>query len=276
MNIVETRVLNNLLQDGNVPFDFFSGGIFDMDESYRVERQNYNKYLLVYTTEGEGRLFYKEKEYSLFPGMAFLIDCQHFHVYRTAKKRWKFYWVHFTTESLREYVDTLYEKYGAVFHISEGALMQEMIRSVIFLFQGYNPTAPYQAFGQIASLLGMLYSSVCKERVSINISEDTKRTLRLIEERYNEKLTLEYISREIGCSKYYLSRQFKADTGMAIHGYLILFRISKARVLLQNTNLTVENIAEEIGFSCVSNFIRTFAEYENVTPYQYRRQWSFK
>ena len=256
-----------------IPISFSSGGIFSMDERYYLERQNYNDYLLLYTMRGEGALDYEGKSYSLVPGTVFLIDCMKFQRYRTVKKQWEFCWIHFRTEILREYVDEIYRRYGAVFTISDGATMESRIRSAISLFQGYDPTASYQAFGLIAELLGMLYASAQKGEQNRRISEDTASVIRLIREKYFEKLTLEVIAREIGHSKYYLAHQFKAETGVAIYGYLTLFRISKGKVLLQNTNLPVAEIAEQIGFASVSNFIRTFSQYESMTPHQYRKQW---
>jgi len=273
MEIVVSQVKNNFMEGRDVPIVFCTGGVFQMDESYCIERQNYNCYLLLYTTEGEGRLSYKDKEYCLLPGTAFLIDCTVFHRYWTAEKKWNFCWIHFRTECLQEYVDALYEQYGAIFYISDGTVMEGYIRSAIALFQGYDPTAPYRAFGRIAELLGMLYAVACKEDRRRQISEDTKEVLQLIEERYSEKITLDSIAREIGRSKYYLAHQFKQDIGIAIYAHLTLFRISKGKVLLQNTNLSVADIAEQIGFASVSNFIRTFAEYETMTPHQYRKQW---
>jgi len=125
----------------------------------------------------------------------------------------------------------------------------------------------------IADILGILHTDAQNTDNQKPIREETTHVIEIIEDYHSEKLTLDRIAREIGCSKYYLAHQFKNDTGIAIYAYLTLFRISKAKGLLENTNMSVESISEQVGFASVSNFIRTFSEYETTTPYQYRKRW---
>jgi len=147
------------------------------------------------------------------------------------------------------------------------------MRAVISLCQVYNTAARHQAFGLLAQLLGMLYVAAEQPNNSKQISDYTNSALRIIENQYAKKLTLDRIAREAGCSKYYLSHQFKADMGISIYGYLTFVRIRKSKLLLQSTNLSVADIAEQVGFVGVSNFIRTFSAQESMTPHQYRKQW---
>lgn len=262
----------NMDQKG-LPLQFWTGDVWDMGPDYTLERRGYDHYLLLYTMSGAGYLFYEEKEYQLLPGMAFLIDCSRFQVYRTAADRWEFAFIHFDTVCMREYVDTLCAHYGPVFSIPDGSQMENRMRAVIALFRGYNRMAGHEAFGLLAQLLGMLYAAGEQKDRDSRISESADSVLRIIEKQYPEKLTLDSIARAVGQSKYYLAHRFKTEMGMTIYGYLTLFRISKSKILLQNTNLPVSDIAEQVGFSGVSNFIRTFSSYEAMTPHQYRKQW---
>ena len=269
MEIIETP----RIEQSSVPLVFASGGVWKMGKEYFLERRNYNHYLLLYTISGEGCLFYEDKEYQLLPGMAFLIDCRQYQVYRTATDRWEFVFIHFDTDCLREYVDDLYRQSGVIFRVADGKLMESYMKAVIELYQGYHRAVAHRAFGLLAQLLGMLYASAEQADTDNSISEYTESVLRIIEAHYSEKLTLDSIAQEIGYSKYYLAHQFKADMGIAIYSYLTLLRISKGKLLLQNTNLSVAEISGQVGFAGTSNFIRTFFEYEGMTPHQYRKQW---
>lgn len=264
---------NTEKENSKIPLKFISGGIWKMGKEYFLKRSDIESYLLLYTISGEGYLFYEGQEYQLLPEMAFLIDCRLFHFYRTATDNWEFAFIHFKTDYIREYVDDLYRRYSAVFRIADGKLMESKMRSVISGFQGYQKSAMHQAFGLIAQLLGMLYTAVEGADNSKQISEYTDSVIRIIEVRYFEKLTLDIIAKETGLSKYYLAHQFRTDMGLTIYGYLTLFRISKSKLLLQNTNMSVADISEQVGFNGVSNFIRTFSKYEEMTPHQYRKQW---
>jgi len=48
-------------------------------------------------------------------------------------------------------------------------------------------------------------------------------------------------------------------------------RIDRAKTLLRETNRTIEEIAEEVGFLSSTSFIRSFGKYEKITPGSYRK-----
>ena len=235
-----------------------------------------NAYLLLYTMEGEGLLVYGGKEHRLSKGRFFLIDCMYYQIYATAGNYWKFCWIHFRAKELKGYVDELYQKYGPVFVPDNPEWTERRICEINSLFQGYHPAAKYRVVGMLTDLFSMLYAQYAQADSidgSEQISEDSVMVMNLMEETYKRKISLDEIASKVGRSKYYLAHQFKRDTGMSIYAYLTLLRISKSKVLLQNTNIQVAEIAEEVGFNSASNFIRTFAEYEGITPNQYRKQW---
>ncbi|WP_366250085.1 helix-turn-helix domain-containing protein [Thomasclavelia ramosa] len=60
---------------------------------------------------------------------------------------------------------------------------------------------------------------------------------------------------------------------MTINEYIILSRISYAKGLLKNTDLTVQEITFEVGMNNVSHFINLFKARENLTPLAYRKNW---
>ena len=54
--------------------------------------------------------------------------------------------------------------------------------------------------------------------------------------------------------------------------YLNSVRIAKAREMLDNTGMSVNEICQATGFNSVQNFIRVFKKYVGMTPGQYRKQ----
>ena len=73
-------------------------------------------------------------------------------------------------------------------------------------------------------------------------------------------------------SKYHLSRIFKKYTGFSPYEYLLNERLTQGKTLLQNTRLSVEEIAQRVGFNSASHFIRMFRKYEGLTPLQFRKR----
>lgn len=72
-------------------------------------------------------------------------------------------------------------------------------------------------------------------------------------------------------SKYYLSRSFREVTGFGIREYVNILRVQKAQSMLQETNLSVSEIAETLGFDSITYFERIFKRHLAVSPVQFRR-----
>ena len=83
-------------------------------------------------------------------------------------------------------------------------------------------------------------------------------------------LTLDTLAQLAGMSKCYLSRTFHRITGYTVVEYINHTRCEKAKQLLAENTLTVENIALSCGFANVSYFIRTFAQMTSMRPGEYR------
>jgi AraC-like DNA-binding protein len=92
-----------------------------------------------------------------------------------------------------------------------------------------------------------------------------------LEERFYEEWPLSRMAEVAGCSVPSLSRHFRALVKRSPNDYLLSLRISRARQLLLNTDLSVTRIADQTGF-CDSNYLtRQFRRRVGMTPRSYRR-----
>ena len=93
-----------------------------------------------------------------------------------------------------------------------------------------------------------------------------------IRENYADyNLTLNNISVKFGFSPYYISKIFKQNTGETVVDFITRLRIEKAKIMLKNTDLTMSEIAEQLGMMDPSYFARRFRQHERMTPTDYRR-----
>ena len=76
---------------------------------------------------------------------------------------------------------------------------------------------------------------------------------------------------EFGMSTTYFSRIFKEDTGVNFSVFLQTLRITKAKNLLLETNMTLNAIAQEVGYISSQNLLRLFKRYEGMSPSAYRQ-----
>jgi len=91
-----------------------------------------------------------------------------------------------------------------------------------------------------------------------------------INSHYKETILLTDMAKEFSISEYYLSRNFKTVTGFSFNEYLNTTRINMAKKLLKETGLNVTRIAEEVGFSTITHFGRTFKKIVGLPPRAFR------
>jgi len=81
-----------------------------------------------------------------------------------------------------------------------------------------------------------------------------------------EPPTLEELGRKIGCSHFYLSRIFSAQTGQTITQFLRQLRMERAAELLKSREFNVTEVALEVGYSSLSHFSAAFQETFGCCP----------
>lgn len=73
-------------------------------------------------------------------------------------------------------------------------------------------------------------------------------------------------------SRAAFAKQFKDLVGETMFAYLSQLRIQRAKEMLRNTKLPVDDIALKIGYESERAFTKTFGKYVGMTPKQYRKQ----
>ena len=95
-----------------------------------------------------------------------------------------------------------------------------------------------------------------------------------IKENYQKSISLEDVSSYAGLSASYLSTVFKKETGVSFLEYLSKHRIDKAKQLLKETTLSVAAVCEEVGYTDLRHFTKTFVKYAELKPNEYRKLYS--
>ena len=88
---------------------------------------------------------------------------------------------------------------------------------------------------------------------------------RQISEHFDETITLDLLADQFYISKYYLSRTFKEITGYGISEYLNIHRIREAKRLLEETDLSVQQIARKLGYESITYFEKVFKTYMTLS-----------
>lgn len=128
-------------------------------------------------------------------------------------------------------------------------------------------------YGAVFSILGLLIDNRIMQTpgdTDLRLQEKLAPALEYIQKNFREKLSVDDISSATGYNKDYLSRIFKAGTGMTMIDFLNNLRIEEARYLLLNTDKSITEIALEVGFGSNAYLSKLFRKKYTLTPNKYR------
>lgn len=99
----------------------------------------------------------------------------------------------------------------------------------------------------------------------------TQRCQELMRLRLAEDISLDELAAETKLSTFHFTRMFKQSFGVPPRAYLTQLRMEKACELLAKTDMSITEIAFEVGYSSNQVLARVFIKHNNITPSDYRR-----
>ncbi|MEY8507146.1 AraC family transcriptional regulator [Lachnospiraceae bacterium 42-17] len=250
---------------------------------------------IIYVKRGNGVVQVDFHTYTADAGEIFLVQPGHLHGLRSIfKKRMEYENIIFDMSFLgSESVDLCSQKYllpiesGKIqlpTHIGKNHELYPSISACLNTTDNLCAlrTGGYElgVKGQLMTLFSLLLQIADQQKVpspdsvSYKNVEKLKSVLSRIELNYDKKLSINDIAGECGYSASHFMRWFKEVTGSGFLGYLIEYRLNRAASALRDTNDTILDIAERNGFENLSNFNRLFKKKFEMTPSQFRRNWS--
>lgn len=93
-----------------------------------------------------------------------------------------------------------------------------------------------------------------------------------IGEHYTEKFSLDALASALFVNKIYLAKTFKEVTGSTLLRFFNETRCREACRLLAETDLNIEIIGNQVGYSTASHFAKQFRSSCGCTPSEYRKR----
>ncbi len=87
-----------------------------------------------------------------------------------------------------------------------------------------------------------------------------------------EPLSIDLLAKTVGYTEYYLSRKFRAETGIGIIDYIKTARMERAKTLLRASTYGIQEISDRLHFCSRSYFSDIFRKKEGITPVKYREK----
>lgn len=160
---------------------------------------------------------------------------------------------------------------------SNGAFVRQILLSMLSSWKNHNKVDKTAMLLCVKSLIGCLYlfrSAIGEvEKVSGNgsISPQTLKIIRHINMNCRAKLTIGSLAEDFSLSESCLSKTFKRETGYNVGEFILNARINEAKHLLSAAKHSVNEIANELGFSSANYFGLIFKQKVGISPLTYKR-----
>jgi len=175
---------------------------------------------------------------------------------------------HLTAISLYHKISDIYIEFILQYNLSEKLALK------IGLFKLYNHSF-FQSWDELMNYYKKL-TSILLEMVSFEEDTSCERTITqiktFIHKNLHRNLTLTEIANAVNYNSTYISRLFPQMTGQNLFQYIMQEKISRAKEYLTQSNDSIQDIAEKLGFDTSQYFSSVFKKHTGFSPRDYRNR----
>lgn len=238
----------------------------------------HDTYELYYMCEGETTYLIADEIFSIEKGNFVFVPrgIMHNTDYKNCSRNDRFL-ISFPEDILSPEIHPLLEELGTsrVIYIPDNHLpdLEELMRKMELEYKNGNSRSLMMVHIYIMELLVLLCRYKAERKPHIHESDKIIYTIsEYISTHFDRDLALDTLCVTFAISKSYLSRKFKAVTGIGIHNYITYVRMANAEKLLRETDLSISEIARRCGYNDSSYFALVFKNIRGVTPFQFSRR----
>jgi len=116
-------------------------------------------------------------------------------------------------------------------------------------------------------------TAIAKEKSSSSTSNfAVYHTLRYIDQEYLNIASVKEIAEALNYSEYYLSHLFRKKMGITIKDYLMRKKMIAAENMLKTSNMSIQEIAEQLNYASAHSFSLAFKRHMSESPNTYRKK----
>ena len=241
-------------------------GVTYPDKNYRIIRKDSTMACIEYIEQGTGTVHIGDECFCPLEGDSYFLQCGKDHDYCSDKDfPWKKYFINVRGSLL----ENMTESYGlkGVYHY-KGLNLKEELCSIISLASDKENDFSDEIIGILNSMFLKMHKFLKNGQQQLTVAEKMKNFLSMhAEEKFRMKDLCAYLSlSESGCT-----RAFKSAYGITPYAYFIGKKLSLAKSLLINTNLSVKQIAYKLSFADEYYFSNVFKKKEGISPTEFRK-----
>lgn len=250
----------------------------------------HTQYEIFYIVEGERVFFFNNREYIARAGDLILVDSNLIHMTRSvsgSNEGHNRIILYVSRNKMEEY-DRIYpalqlirffdEHYG-VYHLDreQQGLILTLFRSVRHALDARGHNYKIGIDLDILSWLFKLMAFVRRQKKEIPNDQDSPKYMAAykiadyLSQNCERAISLDELVDQFYLSRSYICRIFKEITGYTISEYTNIHRIRKAKRYLEETDMSISDIAHALGYESLTYFERMFKTYMTLSPLKYRK-----
>ncbi|TDQ37465.1 AraC family transcriptional regulator [Aureibacillus halotolerans] len=255
------------------PITFLSCGEFVSDRPFLHDTRVMDSYELIVGISGCLHIRENTNAYKVNPGDCLLLSPgkEHGGTF-TSPPGLSFFWLHIRPEPENGEKTLSVPTFCTLPHMDRVHILLRQLLDITSR-QHYHP----QGGDYLATALFIELSvQMNPQRYKNLASHDRELSVMLewIRNHVTEPLSTQIVAKRFNYNKDYLSRWFKKRTGVTLTAYIHKIKLEKAKMLLAETNCSVQEIAWNIGIHDEKYFMKLFKTHEKMTPTAYRQAYT--
>ena len=250
-------------------------GYYPEAKQHSMHRVEHDDYLLMYCVGGEGELWQDEHHFNVAAGDLLILPPKMAHYYAAkTDDPWSVYWVHFRGSHSESYFAHLGLSYHSfVLRSLCDITLQAELKSLVETAEGAYGLGAWVHCSSKLRLFMTHIERLAAERDRDDQQVPVERVTEYMKENIGEHLSLEQLASVARLSKFYFARKYKSITGFAPLQHFAQLKIDQACLLFDSTNLTISEVAYQLGFDDPLYFSRVFRKFVGIPPGKYRRRF---
>lgn len=255
-----------------------------------MSKHIHNEYEIYYLVSGDRYYFIEKQTYYVKKGSLVLIDRNQIHKTVMANTSYHDRILMMISEEALAAIFKLYDSIDirSFFANSSGVIdlneagqnyVENILAAITTELREKHTSFEFAVKAKLADLIVFAYRCKTGENAAMQaeiIHSEKYRKINEIAEYitrdYQYNISLADIAQKFFISKSYLSKIYKEVTGFTVNEYINVVRIKKAQQLLENTEYSITQIAELIGYDSITYFEKVFKKYIELSPLQYRKK----
>ncbi|MCR2804241.1 AraC family transcriptional regulator [Paenibacillus soyae] len=230
-------------------------------------------YLFQYTVQGEGIFEYEGTPERIHSGRAFLTEIpgNHRYYHPGGSEPWEFYFVLFRPVLITPLWEEIVSAIGHSPSFDAGSLPIQALKDMFYAAHYGKITDAYKASAFVYQFVIELRRACAAVGQSPEQRPElVRKAVQYLDANYGQSLGQEQLAAQLGVSKFHFLRTFARHVGMTPNEYVNRKRIERSIELLRTTDWSIDLIAETVGYSTGSYYIKVFKKLTGGTPGDYR------